>query len=353
MKTWYEIKAKGKDAAEIIIFEEIGFFGITAKRFIEELKGLGALKQLTVRINSIGGDVFDGIAIYNVLARLEAYVTIVIDGVAASIASVVAMAGKKIIMPENSLLMIHNPWGVVAGDAQEMRDFADTMDKIKTAILAAYRAKSGQPDEKIAEMMTAETWLSAQEAKDLGFADEVAAPIQIAARASLENFKNLPASLRARLHPDPVPEPQPTPAPPAGPTADELRAAGRKEAESRAREIFAACKEFGIPELAVDFMEAELTMEQVKARLKDARNIKDMCAAAHMIERAPGWIKAGLTIKECRQKLFQLRVALDAGEIDNKLGPEVSGMNGKRQPVFSASEIYAARRQRESGKARM
>jgi ATP-dependent Clp protease, protease subunit len=120
-RRWYEFRAQAKGAAEIVIYDEIGAFGIPAKAFIDELKALGSVPELTLRINSPGGSVFDGVAIYNALQRHEARITVRIDGLAASIASMIAMAGDEVVMPENAMLVLHDPSGMVMGTAQDMR----------------------------------------------------------------------------------------------------------------------------------------------------------------------------------------------------------------------------------------
>jgi ATP-dependent Clp protease, protease subunit len=161
-RRWYEFRAQAKGAAEIVIYDEIGAFGIPAKAFIDELKALGPVAELTLRINSPGGSVFDGVAIYNALERHGAAITIWIDGLAASIASMIAMAGDEVVMPENAMLVLHDPSGRVMGTAQDMRATADALDKMKAGMVAAYRAKSGRDDAEIEALMAAETWLSAR-----------------------------------------------------------------------------------------------------------------------------------------------------------------------------------------------
>jgi ATP-dependent protease ClpP protease subunit len=101
VKRWFDFRAQAK-GAEIVIYDEIGAFGIPAKAFLDELKALGPVAELTVRVNSPGGSVFDGVAIYNALKRHRATVTVWIDGIAASIASMIAMAGDEVVMPENA-----------------------------------------------------------------------------------------------------------------------------------------------------------------------------------------------------------------------------------------------------------
>ncbi|WP_313687581.1 head maturation protease, ClpP-related, partial [Pantoea sp.] len=124
------MKASGQSAADIYIYDEIGYWGVTAQSFAASLKALGDIDHINLHIHSPGGDVFDGIAIYNLLNAHSATKTVYIDGLAASMASVIAMVGNPIIMPENAMMMIHKPWGITGGDANDMRDYADLLDKV-------------------------------------------------------------------------------------------------------------------------------------------------------------------------------------------------------------------------------
>ena len=180
-RRWYDFRAQAR-GAEIVIYDEIGAFGIPAKAFLDELRALRPVAELTVRINSLGGSVFDGVAIYNALKRHDARVTVWVDGIAASIASMIAMAGDEVVMPENAMLMLHDPSGLVAGTAADMRAMAEALDRMKAGMVAAYRDKSGRDDAEIEALMTAETWLSAQEAVALGLVDRVDEPVRMAAR---------------------------------------------------------------------------------------------------------------------------------------------------------------------------
>jgi ATP-dependent Clp protease protease subunit len=201
MKTWFEIKSKS-DKAEVWIYEEIGedFWGeggITAKSFQKELAGIKA-SQIDLHINSPGGLVFDGITIYNLLKQHPANVTTYIDGVAASIASVIALAGDKVIMAENALFMIHKASGMVMGNSDDMRDFADKLDKVNGSIATTYTSKTKKDEKEINDLMAAETWMTASEALDHGFIDEVAGEMDMAACAKFipvmqkAGFKNIP-----------------------------------------------------------------------------------------------------------------------------------------------------------------
>ena len=186
MKQWFEIKNK-TDKSEIWIYEEIGenFWdgsGITAKAFQKELSGIKA-SQIDLHINSPGGLVFDGITIFNLIKQHPATVTTYIDGLAASIASVIALAGDKVVMAENALFMIHKASGMVYGNSDDMRGFAKKLDKVNTSIASTYISKTGKDEAEINEMMKVESWLSAQDALGLGFIDEISGEVSIAAYA--------------------------------------------------------------------------------------------------------------------------------------------------------------------------
>lgn len=187
------MKALSNGAAEIYIYDEIGYWGVTAKDFANDLKEYKSSDIINLRINSPGGSVTDGIAIYNLLKSHSAKINVQIDGLAASMASTIAMAGDTITMPENALMMIHNPWGYATGDSEEMRKTADVLDKMKKALLSAYSQKTGLNDADIDELMTAETWMTGGEAVEMGFADQVTDEIKLAASfdpEKLNQFKN-------------------------------------------------------------------------------------------------------------------------------------------------------------------
>ncbi len=160
---------------EITIYTDIGdsFFGenvnaLSIKKLLDDMTG-----DINVRINSFGGDVFDGFAIYNLLRQHVGQINVFIDGLAASIASIIAMAGNTITMAENSLMMIHDPWSISVGNAPDHRTTADLLDKIKNSIVSIYQKKTDLEPTSISTMMTEETWFTASEAEALGFATEI------------------------------------------------------------------------------------------------------------------------------------------------------------------------------------
>lgn len=199
----YEIKSHG-DTAEVLLYGDIGPSpwgeGIDAKQFAEDLAAL-KVDSIVARINSAGGDVFHGAAIHNALKRHKAEVHVVIDGLAASAASGIAMAGDTIEMAANALLMIHNPWTIALGDAGELREVADTLDKVKDTSVTTYHDRTGIDREKLSQWMDDETWFTAEEAETEGFIDRISDRPAVAASVAPERFTNTPASLLATRKP--------------------------------------------------------------------------------------------------------------------------------------------------------
>ena len=209
MKVFWKIKALAAGEAEILLYEFIGedFFGkgMSAKRFAEDLKSLGELNKIIVRINSPGGDVFDGVAIYNTLLNHKAKVNTFIDGLAASIASVIALAGDAVTIADNAMFMMHNPWTIAIGDAREMEKVAETLDKIRESLVVTYSKRSGKDAKAIIKLLDAETWLTGQEAVDEGFADKVSEAKAVAANFKMvAKYKHAPAALLEEK-PEPAP----------------------------------------------------------------------------------------------------------------------------------------------------
>lgn len=216
MKEWWKAQLTDEGVGELLLYGDIGdgwWSENNSKAFIRDIKALGAISELVVRINSIGGDVFAGMAIYNYLRSLKARKTVIVDGIAASIASVVAMAGDKIVCPANAMMMIHNPWSFSMGDGEEMRKTAEILDKLRGQIAGVYVARTGLEEDVVLEMMDSETWMTGEEAVENGFADEVGEPVEAAAsvrdgffslststgtaKASMERVKAMRADLTA------------------------------------------------------------------------------------------------------------------------------------------------------------
>lgn len=183
------------DVTQIELYDEIGMWGVNAKDFTSQLKNSG---DVVLKINSPGGDVFDGISIYNALVQHKGNVRVEIVGVAASIASVIAMGGKQIAIANNAMMMIHNAWTIGAGNADDFTKQAALLSKIDGALAVTYASQKGTPGVRaIHQMMTDETWMSGKEAVANGFATEIlAAPDNKAqAKFDLSPFSNVPKDL--------------------------------------------------------------------------------------------------------------------------------------------------------------
>jgi len=190
-KNWYNISGKASDGVvDIYIFDEIGAYGLNAQSFIDEIKPYKN-SPLNIHINCVGGDVFDGMAIYNIIKKRTAKTTAYIEGIAASMGSVIALAADNVVMAENSLFMIHNAWGGAMGEAKEMKKTAKLLDKISGEIADIYVKKTKLPYNKVEEMMDEETWLNAEEAYELGFVDSISDAIKVAAKYDVSKFKNI------------------------------------------------------------------------------------------------------------------------------------------------------------------
>ena len=173
---WYRIENNaGAGTVAVYIYDEIGYFGVTASDFVAELSRIEAA-EIHLYINSPGGEIFDGIAIHNVLRSHTARVVVQVDSLAASIASVIAMAGDQIVMAPHSQLMIHDGSGLAIGNAEDMREMAELLDRQSDNIAGIYAERAGGTAGQWRKKMQAETWFTAKEAVDAGLADAVAKP---------------------------------------------------------------------------------------------------------------------------------------------------------------------------------
>jgi ATP-dependent Clp protease protease subunit len=375
LKRWYDFRAQAK-GAEIVIYDEIGAFGIPAKAFLDELKALGPVLELTVRINSPGGSVFDGVAIYNALKRHEARVTVWIDGIAASIASMIAMAGDQVVMPENAMLMLHDPSALVIGTASDMRAMAEALDKMKAGMVAAYRDKSGRDDAEIEALMRDETWLSAEEALGLGLADRIEQPVRMAAHFDLSRFRNPPHQLAALAA---TPSPQeddmsdskkasplkpgsdesttPLVAPPQTP-ADDTAASAASEPVALAHAepapaptaapqpaVLAAARLVEPPpQPTAQVIDLDgVRAEERRATLAYVTEVHELCAIAGRGDLAAGFIARAAPVAQVRKALLEARAAEDeATAIRSQVRP---ASVEPTQPTIDTAAIYAARNQ--------
>jgi ATP-dependent protease ClpP protease subunit len=171
----FDVRNAAGPKATIRIYEEIGYWGITAEDFAAELERITA-GEIEVQISSPGGDVFDGIAIFNALRAHPAKITTRVDGIAASAASLIVQAGDHRVVLEAGQLMIHKSWGLAVGNADEMREFADLLDRQDINAAGIYANRSGGDADTFLQLMAAETWMTDQESLDVGLVDEIKSP---------------------------------------------------------------------------------------------------------------------------------------------------------------------------------
>lgn len=194
---WYSLKAATEDEAEIVIYDYIGWPYNDPVDLVRALGELGP-QSVTVRINSPGGDVFDGMAIFNALRSHKGRVTTRIEGLAASMASIISLAGKEVQAYANTMFMIHNPWVVVAGDQDDLREVADIVEKMRNNMVDVYAHASGVGKKELRDLMKAETWFTAKEAKEKGFIDTVLDGKGMKAAFDLSVFANVPDGLEGQ-----------------------------------------------------------------------------------------------------------------------------------------------------------
>ena len=214
-KKWFKITAKADDAAEISIFGDIGesfwFESVTVADFKKQFDAIKDTASIKLLLNSPGGSVMDAMAIYNILSGVREKLTVEVLGMAASAASIVALSGAQLIMGEGTFFMIHNPWGLAQGDAEELRKTADILDTIAGQMADIYVEHSALDLEEVTAAMGFETWYTADDAVAAGFADSIADYGDIAASVSGLNlgkyrYAHVPADIRAAARDEQLPE---------------------------------------------------------------------------------------------------------------------------------------------------
>lgn len=226
-QSWFKLQNLGQNAADLWVYDEIGAWGVTAEGLVSELAALN-VSDITLHLNSPGGDVFDGIAIMNALRDHPARVTVKVDALAASIASVIAQAGDEVIMGRNSTMMIHNASGFAMGEAKDMIKMGELLQQTTDNIASIYADRAGGTAADWLALMDEETWFTAAEAVKAGLADSVA-PLpnereahQQAARFDLSVYNRAPTIVDVDPEIEPLPEPR-VPAPAVTWNADAFR----------------------------------------------------------------------------------------------------------------------------------
>jgi ATP-dependent protease ClpP protease subunit len=355
-KTWYAVHASGESTErviEVFVYGEIGAWGITANQFVQDLRAMDdGVSPVVAAFNSIGGDLFDGLAMHNALSRLGERCTGRIDALAASAASVAVCGAHRVVIAANAMLMIHNPYTYTGGSAEDFRRVADVLDQTLEAIIAAYKAKAPDIDDaELRRMVDAETWLTANEAVALGLADEVGDGVKVKAclgqGAVLQRFQNAPADLLAQLDEPPEADPDLDPVDPplVPPVVDSAKLALM---------VTQRCTAAGISNLIEPLLKStQLESEEiVLAGLARAKAVNDLCVAARLPEFSAEYVAAGLDEAAVRARLFDKIVTSGKGfEIDNSL-PLADDLAPKvlaKQP--DPNSIWAARQAAQTGTA--
>jgi len=358
---WYSIQAAGEEGGrtiEVYVYGEIGFWGVTSGDFIRDLKELDdGVSPVLVHFDTVGGDLFDGIAIHNALRALGERCTGQIDGACFSAGSVAVCGAHRVTMADNAMFMIHNPWTFMAGDSDELRKMADMMDKAFEGIVASYQHRALTIDDaELRRMINDTTWLTAAEAKAHGFVDEVfgeAEPLVNNAPLGkiLNRYRNVPeAALRLVGEPEaaPTPEPEPDPTPEPAPEPDPVP--DTPEAAELAAQLARDCEQAGLSNCLSYLIRASAlaSSEMVQAHLARAKDVRAACLVAKLPDEAKALIEAGLTGEQARAKLFD-KIAQRSGqvEIDNRPPLDDAPQASANQPP-TPSEIYARRRNQAS-----
>jgi len=354
MKQWYRLELPtSASVVDIYINDFIGDWTddwyarnwgydvcVTARQFIEQLTALPAdVKTIRVHLNSPGGDVFGAILMANALRDQQAskgrVVECYAEGLVASAATLILMAGSKVFVADNSLLQVHNPWTVAVGNAADLTKTIAELDKVRNTIVATYKWHSTLDDAALVALMDAETWMDASEALANGFCTDIVEGLKAAALIPAQSAKRLtvPDKFRARVD---ALLAKPVDAPKALAATDILR----------------LCREGNVLDLAESLVAANATLETVTAGISAettkrsaiaarAIDIRALCAAAKQPEFAESYIDGGMTADAIRAQLTILTAKLDKVEIDNTL-PVDKGSAGAS--LISPAAIYAARK---------
>lgn len=286
----FELKiSEGSDTAVIYILDEIGGWGVYASEIIPVLRSVSA-KKLHIHINSPGGDVFEGVAIANTIAGLDDIETVcIVDGMAASISSIIAISADKCIMRKSTMFMIHRPWTIAWGEADDLRKSADVLDKIEGQLIRSYADRTDKKSQKeIAAAVAAETWLTETEAVEWGFADEVEEKVAAKAVVTADfvaaaKFKNVPDEIKEGSEMTDVSKETETNA-----NVEEVADAGKNSNNDATK------------------ASAETNTRTYSAQ--ELKDIKSICAKAKMPEQADKMIEASVAVEDVRAKLFDLMV---------------------------------------------
>ena len=349
-RSWYSFQnaASSEGVSSMSIFDEIGTRGISAKSFITDMRALNA-PEMDLFINSSGGSVFDGVAIFNAvrdLVKSGTVVNVTVLGVAASIASVIALAGTTVKMPANTFMMIHNPWGAVEGTSSDMRDYADLLDKVTNNIVSTYVSRTGKTEAEIRDLLATDTWLSAEEALALGLCDEVTDAYAISACFDLDRMPDKVKAVfnAAKL---PVAEEVAGTQALADTASAEAQAAAALAAEVPfADQVSALCKTAGVSAYAgLWAMAQDATVTTVQKAIADARQITALCALVKLPNAAESIIRARKSVAQARIEIANMLATEDERLVtDTTTKNSTAPIHNAGPSAVRTADIWAARR---------
>lgn len=312
MRTWYTFSAKSDDVAELSIFDYIGYYGVEAAQFKADLDKVTA-GAIEISINSPGGDVFQAVAILNMLRNSGKKITTKVLGIAASAASYIMLAGEKRVMPDNTMQMLHNASSGAYGNAEELGELVEVLKKVDQNLHATFVTRTGQTAEQIAELLSKDTYLTAAECLERGLCDEVIPSLKLTAAF---DTSNLPDNVKALF---------------------EAKAPEAPYAE-RAAQILAAA---GLGEFSQSFIDIE-TIEALEAAAAEAREVVALCKFANA-EPAEHVRKP---LAKVREVLIAARAAADeALHIDT--APTGTVVKPEAKAPITAAAIWAKHRNRK------
>lgn len=345
MRTWYTMKAapSATTPAEISIHDEIGFYGVTAKEFINDLGRIDS-KDILLTINSPGGSVIDALAIFNALRTSGKQITMRVLGIAASAASYILLAGHKVIMPENTFVMVHRPMAGAWGNEDALRDVADVLNKIGATLRSTYMQRTGRSEAEIDELLAKDTYLTAAECKELGLCDVVEPALQVTADFDVDRLpENVKAVFLAAKNVAPGIAASGQGTQEQG-TQEQGTQGGVDAQDARAfgEEVQALAAEAQMAAFADTWALRFDKLADVRAAIAEAREIRALCNVVREGDKADGFIRSGMKLAEVRQHLMEARA-----REDERTNIDTAAKSGDQKPTaqIRVSAVYATRRQ--------
>jgi ATP-dependent protease ClpP protease subunit len=358
-QSWFNVQAAEGDATvgEVSVRGFIGEWGLTDRDFIASVEALGDVATLNVNVNSRGGEIDHAFAIFNFLKAHKARVVVRVTGVAMSSGSIIAMAGDEIIMPANTLMMVHNPWTYTAGSAADLRKEADNLDAFESALRTTYMARTGKNEDEIKALLDDETYMTAAEAVELGFADRVEAigkrGESASAAVAFASALGIPDDVLAKIEAAEAADVAADDAAQADNSADNSADnAGDSTDSNQAMpasltdRIVAAATAAGLADYAPAFaLDAAIISDAgIAAAIAEAREIAAVCALAGQPAAAGKYIQARKPLAQVRAALLAARAEADEATHTDSHIPTSSSKPPHSEPqAVSTQSIWAAR----------